>query len=364
MTATVHVPLGDRAYDVIVGCGLLGDAAGFIRERMTASRYLVVYDEAVADTWTKRVEQSLATASLHFDSVSVPSGEKSKCASQLDRLWEFMAGRAYTRDTALIVVGGGVLGDLGGYLAASFLRGIPFVQVPTTLLAMVDSSVGGKTGINLAAGKNLVGAFWQPSLVVADIESLSTLPIEELRSGMAEVIKYGVIRDAELFGWLEQRPSELSREDLAHIVKRSVEIKAEVVANDERETTGLRAILSFGHTLGHAIEAEGDYSAYRHGEAIAIGMVAASLIAVGMKFEDWTDVEHERPVALLRKNGLPTRLTATASIQKLVDRTRVDKKAVSGSVRYVLPTRMGHVKLVKGVDDRLVVSALEQIGAR
>jgi len=362
MPDTVRVPLGDRSYDVVVGSSLLGNCAESIGEVLGKPRLFVLFDEAVALPWAQQVMDSLSTAGFAFDHVSVPSGEKSKSVAEISRLWEMMAQRAFTRDTTLVAVGGGVIGDLGGFLAGSYLRGIPFVQIPTTLLAMVDSSVGGKTGINLQAGKNLVGAFWQPALVLADIDTLSTLPIEEFRSGMAEVIKYGVIRDPDLFSWLEQLGPNPAAADLTRIVHRSVQIKAEVVSGDERETTGLRAILNFGHTLGHAIEAEGAYSAFRHGEAIAIGMVAASLLALKRE-TGWSSDDHSRLEKLLKQSELPTSLPKGYSARRLIDRTRVDKKAVSGQVRYILPTSLGSVKFVKGVDENAVLSVLHEIGA-
>ncbi len=360
MTQIVQVPLGDRAYAVHVGSGLLPHAGTLVRQTIGDRRLFLVYDESVAQPWAASLTQTLKSGGFSIEAASVPSGEASKCVAQLERLWEQMARLAFTRDTAIIALGGGVVGDLAGFLAASFLRGIPFIQIPTTLLAMVDSSVGGKTGINLAAGKNLVGAFWQPALVIADTDTLSTLPEAELRSGMAEVIKYGVIRDPALFAWIEQLGSDIPQTDLAEIVRRSVEIKAEVVASDERETSGLRAILNFGHTLGHAIEAEGGYSTFRHGEAIAIGMAAASLLAL-VQDDGWTQTDHKRLVDLLAKTGLPTRLPVPYSQERLIERTRVDKKAVSGQVRYVLPTRIGHAEVVKKVSDDSVRWALEQI---
>jgi 3-dehydroquinate synthase len=351
--------MGDRSYDVHVGSGLLLTAGALIRKVLGPRRLFIIQDERVVNPWGDKLAASLKAEGFSFEAASVPSGETSKSVGQLERLWEQMAGLAFTRDTAIVALGGGVVGDLAGFLAASFLRGIPFVQIPTTLLAMVDSSVGGKTGINLAAGKNLVGAFWQPALVLADTDTLSTLPDAEFRSGMAEVIKYGVIRDAALFAWIEQSGADFSPSGVAEIVRRSVEIKAEVVEGDEREISGLRAILNFGHTLGHAIEAEGGYSTFRHGEAIAIGMVAAFLALA----QDcgWTQEDHNRLVGLLEKNHLPTKLSSRYSHERLLERTRVDKKAVSGEVRYVLPTRIGHVEVVKSVTDKNVRWALEQV---
>lgn len=298
----------------------------------------------------------------------VPMGEQSKSAEAVAAMWNALAEADFTRDSAIVALGGGVVGDLAGFAAATFLRGIAFVQIPTTLLAMVDSSVGGKTGINLSAGKNLVGSFWQPRLVLADLDCLRTLPDGERHSGMAEVIKYGVIRDAQLFAFLEEHVEHLFEAGeavhLRAVVRRSVEIKAEVVTADERED-GLRRILNFGHTIGHAIEAEGGYGALRHGEAVGIGMVAASLLTLRRgQSPEWTDAEHARLVRLVELAQLPVRVPAGMTAAALLDRTRVDKKARNGQVRYILPVRLGEVEVVRDVTDEMVLGVLRELGAR
>ncbi len=363
---TVRVDLAERSYDIHIGQRLLDSLGGWMKETLRGRQVMIAYDEALASPWMKIVFKTVSDAGFDVLTAPIPTGEPSKCTAELARLWDRMAEANFTRDAAMIALGGGVTGDLVGFAAASFLRGIDFVQIPTSLLAMVDSSVGGKTGINLESGKNLVGAFWQPRLVVADLDCLGTLSEAERNSGMAEVIKYGVIRDAEFFAFLEENIENVfdpgNADKLTHVVKRSVEIKADVVANDEREG-GLRRILNFGHTIGHAIEAEGHYRDFRHGEAIAIGMVAASLLTVRRAPEGWTATEHDRLVRLIERANLPVRLPAGYSAQALLDRTRVDKKALGGTVRYVLPTRMGHVETVKDVSDEAVVAVCKELGA-
>jgi len=363
----VHVPLGERAYDIEISGGLLDRAGDICARTLSGRKVLVAFDAAVEKPWADRVASSIAAAGFEVHRHSIPTGERSKCTTQLDALWNAMAERDFARDSALVAVGGGVVGDLGGFAAASFLRGIDLVHVPTSLLAMVDSSVGGKTGINLAAGKNLVGAFWQPRLVLMDPEGLTTLPIAEFRSGMAEIVKNGVIFDADLFAFLEKAMPTIARpegrSDLLRVIARSAEIKATVVAADERES-GLRRILNFGHTLGHALEAEGGYKDLRHGEAVAIGMVAVSLLTTRRSVPGWPMAEHERLERLLEVAGLPTRIPAHMGAESLLDRTRVDKKVAKGVVRYVLPTKMGEVQTVNDVKDEEVVGVCRALGAR
>lgn len=346
--------MGDRSYDILIGRRLIDTLGETLRAAVAGNQTLIVCDEAVASPAGKLIFRKLADAGFDCAIHQVPSGEASKNADEVARIWGVLADGNFDRGSSVVALGGGMVGDLAGFAAASYLRGVSFVQVPTTLLAMVDSSVGGKTGINLPQGKNLVGAFHQPRLVVADLDLLQTLPAEERASGLAEVIKYGVIYDAEFFAFLEGHievlfdPADVSH--LVHTIQRSVEIKADVVSQDERES-GLRAILNFGHTLGHAVEAEADYGGLRHGECVAIGMVAASLLTVRRGIEGWTEREHERLVALIEKANLPTRIPATLGEEQLLRRTRIDKKTRNGKVNYVLPTRLGHVDIVRDVTD-------------
>ncbi|MCB2153974.1 3-dehydroquinate synthase [bacterium] len=365
--ARVRVELGKRSYEIIIGRRLFDTAGSFLREVVEGDQVLVVCDEAVESPWSKLLTKTLATSGFDVGIISMPSGEKTKSVECIGQLWEMLADGAFARDSAMVALGGGVAGDLTGFAAATYLRGIAFVQVPTTLLAMVDSSVGGKTGVNLEQGKNLVGSFWQPAMVLADLDCLKTLPVEERISGMAEVIKYGVIRDAEFFDFLEENLDTIFQpgydEQLVHAVKRSVEIKADVVAEDERES-GLRAILNFGHTVGHAIEAETKYGKLRHGEAISIGMVVASMISLNRDtYEEWTQTEHDRLVKLLERTGLPTRVPEGLSAETLIERTQMDKKVRKGRIRYVLPVRMGEVELVRDVEAEEVAIVLKELGA-
>jgi 3-dehydroquinate synthase len=362
---TVLVELPDRTYHILIGRRLLDSIESLAHDIVHGDKVMIVADAAVESPWGKKMLRALRETDYDVELFIIPSGETSKSPEVLMQLWERLAAAGFTRDSAIIALGGGVTGDLAGFAAASFLRGINYIQVPTTLLAMVDSSVGGKTGINLASGKNLVGAFWQPSLVIIDLDVLGTLPDAARTSGLAEIIKYGVIHDADLFATLEREAEKLfvpgHGELLASIVRRSVEIKALVVGADEREA-GLRAILNFGHTLGHAIEAETHYTRYSHGEAVAMGMVAASLIAVRRGGTQWTSEEHGRLVALIGRAGLPTAPPADVSAEALVARTYHDKKVKSGVVRYVLPTRVGKVELVRDVTDEMVLAVLRELG--
>jgi 3-dehydroquinate synthase len=272
------------------------------------------------------------------------------------------------RKAVVIAVGGGVLGDLAGFLAATWNRGVRFVQVPTTLLAMVDSSVGGKTGINLPSAKNVVGAFWQPHLVWADLTALNSLPDREYRSGLAEVVKYGVILDPRLFAMLEANVDRILDRDpeaVASIVQRSCELKAQVVAADEFETTGLRAILNYGHTFGHALEALTGYGTLLHGEAVSIGMTMAAHLAATL--ERWPAAMIVRQTELLERLHLPTRINGQAASQATPDRVlqamQLDKKTEHGQLNLILPTRLGHVETVRGVDPALIAEAIAACSA-
>jgi len=359
---TIRLRLGaaaaDRSYDIVVGEGLcttLGPAV----VAAGASRSVIVTDAAVADTHAARVAASLAAAGSDTTLLTVASGEGSKSAAEATRLWQAFARLAVDRLTHVVAVGGGVVGDLAGFVAATFARGLPIWQVPTTLVAQVDSAIGGKTGINLEAGKNLVGSFWQPRGVFADIATLATLPDREFTSGLAEVLKYGVILDAEFFAWLERTSAAVRGRDpaaLIHIVERSAALKAHVVERDEHETSGLRAILNYGHTFGHAFETAAGYGALLHGEAVAIGMAAAARLAEALGRVDPGFVS--RQDALLRSLGLPVTAADLGWTPPPADDLLAimgrDKKTVGGRLRFVLPSRIGHVELVDGMDAGLV----------
>ena len=349
----VTVSLGERSYDILIGVKLeeLGQRMVELRiGRKTA----VVTNPTVNKLYGSRVLQSLTASDFRAMPVEIPDGEQYKTIDWANSIFTALLINTFDRRSPLVALGGGVIGDLTGFAAACYMRGVPFIQVPTTLLAMVDSSVGGKTGVNHPMGKNMIGAFYQPRLVLMDLDVLKTLPKEEFISGMAEVIKYGVIWDHELFDFLEKnREKILALEEgpLGHIISRSCEIKADVVSKDEREG-GLRAILNFGHTLGHAIETLSNYSV-RHGEAIAIGMVYASRLAerTGLCAPRVT----ERVTKLLADYGLPTSLAVLdrrPSVTELLDTIQVDKKAEGGKVRFVLPKKIGEVVISKDWDER------------
>ena len=318
-----------------------------LRGRPELRRALVVADANVAVPHGAVIVDSLRAAGFAVELLTVDAGEETKSVAWLARIWDRLGAMKLGRDGLLVAVGGGVIGDLVGFAAASWLRGVDFVQVPTSLLAMVDSSVGGKTGINHETGKNLIGAFWQPRLVLADLATLATLSRGERISGMAEVIKYGVIRDADFFAWLEREVEavrDLAPAALAKAVYDSCAVKAEVVGADERETSGLREILNFGHTVGHALENSAGYGALRHGEAISIGMVVEGRLALG-RHEGWTPLEQARLESLLERAGLPLRVPKELglTLAAVQEAAKSDKKNRAGTVRYMLPTRLGEV---------------------
>lgn len=361
---TIRVQLrgdgGDRSYEIACGSGLLPAVGGLVAEA-GARRAVVIADAAVAHSHAAAVAASLRAAGVEPTGLEVPSGEGSKSLDSAGRLWDEMSRLAVDRGTHVVAVGGGVVGDLAGFVAATFARGLPLWHVPTTLVAQVDSAIGGKTGINLAAGKNLVGAFWQPLGVVADIDTLATLPAREFTSGLAEVVKYGMILDAHFFGWLEAHAADLvAREPAAisHAVERSAALKAGVVEQDERELSGLRAALNYGHTFGHAYETAAGYGTLLHGEAVAIGMARAARLAVLLGRLDEAIVA--RQDRLLEALHLPTSPQVAGPIEPatLLAIMGRDKKALHGKLRFVLPDAIGHVNLVDGVDPAAVERVL------
>lgn len=341
----VEVPLGNRSYTIKVGVGLLPRLGAECAALKLGHRCAVITDARVGKHFAAAVLKSLAGSGFEPVLVTVPAGEKSKRVAMVEYCYDQLAGHRLERKSFIVALGGGVVGDLAGFTAATYLRGIPFVQVPTTLLAQVDSSVGGKTGVNLKAGKNLVGAFYQPRLVLSDLDTLQTLPKREFVSGLGEVIKYGIIYDPILFAQLERNLPRLLERDpatLGAVVARCCEIKAEVVGQDETDS-GLRAILNFGHTIGHAIENSSGYGKYLHGEAISIGQVAAARLShevLGLPSGDVVRIEK-----LLAKAGLPVRCKLDAARRrKLTAAMRLDKKVSGGEVKFVLADRLGRVK--------------------
>ena len=353
-------PATDRSYDIVCGRELL-DSMG---ERLRAAgvcRAVIVADAAVVGTHADRVARGLHAVGIDAPTLTVPSGESSKCLAEAGRLWNAFAEMAVDRRTHVVAVGGGVVGDLAGFVASTFARGLPVWHVPTTLVAQVDSAIGGKTGINLTGGKNLVGVFWQPFGVVADIDTLATLPDREFVSGLAEVVKYGMILDRDFFVWLEENADFLIRREplaLAHAVSRSAAIKALVVEQDERETTGLRAALNYGHTFAHAYETVAGYGTLLHGEAVAIGMAKAARLAARIGRVSSEIVA--RQDQLLKAMSLP--VEPSESLRKaspLIAVMARDKKSVNGQLRFVLPSEIGHVDLIDGIDENLVRTVLE-----
>jgi 3-dehydroquinate synthase len=355
----IRVPLGERSYNVLVAPGALSTyCAEQWDEAAVLSNHAVMplYGEALSQ---RRRERGLKTL-VHV----APNGEAAKNIDETTRAWDTLAQGGLTRRGAVVAVGGGVVGDWAGFVAATWMRGVDFVQVPTTLLAMVDSSVGGKTGINHPRAKNLIGAFHQPRFVLADPQVLATLPQREVRAGLAEVIKYGVIADAEFFFWLEENLDGALNGDvdaLSHIIARSVEIKAQVVGEDERESdsSGRRATLNYGHTLGHAIEATAAYGKYLHGEAIAIGMTVAARLALEMGTIARNEGQEliERQTRLFERAGLPTAVPSECSWDALVAAMALDKKSRGASLNFVLPTRLGHVEVFRDVPAPAVCAA-------
>ena len=361
---TVHVALSERSYDISIGAGILVDIDKYVSEFDDVSHVVVISDSNVSELYAGTIfrllsnEVSRANVREAYFLV-VDAGEESKSVDWLSTLWQSLLEVGADRKTLIVAVGGGVIGDLAGFAAASYGRGIRFVQVPTTLLAQVDSSVGGKTGINLPKAKNMVGAFWQPLGVLIDTQTLRTLPAPEFSAGLAEVIKYGVILDDEFFAMLEnniegimQRESDIMQQ----VIKRCCELKAYVVQEDERETTGLRAVLNYGHTFCHAIESVTGYGHYLHGEAVSIGMLCASRLAAAMGRID-SEVT-DRQQRLLEKAGLPVAMP-DLDHDALIAIMRNDKKAEHGKMRFVLPTRLGHVELVGDVDEQDVRNAMQ-----
>ncbi len=351
MKRDITVDLGDRSYPIHIGSGNLDSLGTACKAAGLKGRCLIVTDENVAPLYADRAFQSLEKAGFTPVLETLPAGEPTKSQAQLLNLYSKAAAHGLDRHSFMVALGGGVIGDLTGFAAASWLRGIRFVQVPTTLLAMVDSSVGGKTGINIPAGKNLVGAFHQPSLVMLDLNTLKTLPPRELAAGMAEVVKYGVIWDEELFRALEKAAAKFPDiGDLSEIVARCCEIKAEVVRQDEREG-GLRSILNFGHTAAHAIENAAGYGRYLHGEAVAIGMVYAAHLSVALK--ELSVEESARIEKLLAGLSLPVGVPELAW-KDIRAAMAVDKKTVGGLPKFVLADRIGHVEFGCEVPEKLL----------
>ncbi len=347
------VGLQDRAYPIHIEYGCLSNIGRDLERRRIANRYCIIADDTVAALYGDCVLKSLQQNNLNGEILTFPAGEASKNLSLFAKLCSELAQRGFDRKDSIIALGGGVTGDLAGFIAASYLRGINFVQVPTTLLAQVDSSVGGKTGVDIPEGKNLVGAFYQPKIVYIDISVLKTLPKDEFAGGMAEVIKYGIIRDAEFFKYLqENREAALNsdKEVLEKIIRTCCQIKADVVAEDEREAD-LRRILNYGHTIGHAVEAVSRFSII-HGKAVAIGMVAAARIAERLQLLSKENCKEIYQILI--NYELPTEIPGEFDKELIKRYLLTDKKSVAGIISYVLPKKIGEVIITSDVGDSVV----------
>ncbi|MBS6034503.1 MAG: 3-dehydroquinate synthase [Pantoea sp.] len=353
----ITVSLGERSYPITIAAGLFNDPASFWP--LTAGENaMVVTNQTLAPLYLDKLSALLTAAGVKVDQVILPDGEQYKTLAVMVQVFTALLQKPHGRDTTLIALGGGVIGDLTGFAAASYQRGVRFIQVPTTLLSQVDSSVGGKTAVNHPLGKNMIGAFYQPASVVIDTACLHSLPARELASGLAEVIKYGIILDGAFFQWLEQNLDALLALDeqaLAYCIRRCCELKADVVAADERET-GQRALLNLGHTFGHAIEAQMGYGNWLHGEAIAAGMVMAARTAE--RLDQFSPQQTERIITLLQRAGLPVHGPQEMSAEMYLPHMMRDKKVLAGELRLVLPLSIGRSEVRGGVAHDMVLAAI------
>lgn len=343
MLNPVIVRTGTQSYEVVIGPGALDQAGLLISQKLKRPECALVTDDNVAALFGEKVSRSLADAGFRPTLIKVRPGEGSKTMVQAETICSRMIEAGLDRSSFVVALGGGMVGDLAGFAAAVYHRGIPCVQMPTTLLAQVDSSIGGKTAVNTAAGKNLIGAWHQPALVISDVNTLATLPPREWRQGLAEVVKHAVIRDAEMFEMLQQ----FDRDELASLVRRNIEIKAAIVSTDEREITGERALLNFGHTIGHAIERAGEYRDFLHGEAVSLGIVAACEVSV--RKAGLPESDREKIIRTLQSFELPTTLPADFSKEEILEGIRFDKKFTQGAVRFVVVSAIGTAHLATDV---------------
>lgn len=356
---TLTVELGDRSYPIVIASGTLPGIGQALAGSGYRGRLALISNPTVYGLYGNSVAASLRGAGFDLCEILIPDGEEHKSLSSAEMIYTELLKAGLDRKSALVALGGGVIGDLTGFVASTFMRGIDFIQVPTTLLAQVDSSVGGKTGVNHPLGKNMIGTFWQPRLVWIDIETLRTLPKREYLSGLAEVIKYGVIWDEAFFSFLgteREKVLALDSAVLVRLISRSCEIKAEVVSKDERES-GLRAILNYGHTIGHAVETATGYIRYLHGEAVAIGMMSAALLAQRLGLID--RAQADRIGALIREYGLPAVIPDSVGFDDLLSCMQRDKKTVSGALTFILPEKIGAVRIEKGVMPEVIRQAVD-----
>ncbi|MZR29279.1 3-dehydroquinate synthase [Sneathiella litorea] len=361
----VQVALGLRSYEILIGADLIAGAGAILKDMIKNPRVAIVTDENVAALHLNGLQNSLTEAGIQFSTFVFPPGESSKSIASYSDLMNRLLDSRIQRDEALIALGGGVIGDLTGFAASTLRRGVDFIQIPTTLLSQVDSSVGGKTGINAPQGKNLIGAFYQPRLVLADISALDTLPPREVLAGYAEVVKYGLLGDYEIFEWLELNGKKVIEGDAAariYAVEQSVKAKARIVAKDEREG-GVRALLNLGHTFGHALEAETGYGPHlNHGEAVAIGMIMAAELSASLGYLDRQDCGRIR--AHFKSLGLPVRVPDIAGVnwnaEKLLAHMRQDKKISGGKITLILMKAIGDTFITKTIEEADILSLLQQ----
>jgi 3-dehydroquinate synthase len=353
----IQVQAAKHSYRVLIGSGILGATAGAVKDVLSPAACAVISDTNVAPRFGDQLQRSLIAAGYEPRLLTVPAGEESKTLERAGDICEQMLSAGLNRQSFVIGLGGGVIGDLSGFVAAIFERGIPHVQVPTTLLAMVDSSIGGKTGVNTGAGKNLIGAFHPPVLVLDDVEVLRKLPRRELNQGFAEIIKHSIIADAKMFRQLEDVDPE--KVDFAPLIRENIATKARIVKKDEFERKGERALLNFGHTIGHAIERAAEYRDLVHGEAVSLGIVAASELS--MKKAGLPKKDRDRIVDLLRRFGLPIQLRKDFPREKIFDALKFDKKFVRGEVRFVVTTKIGSAELASDVTMDDLRAAVEML---
>ncbi|RKL62175.1 3-dehydroquinate synthase [Thermoanaerobacteraceae bacterium SP2] len=352
----INVNLGKRSYPIFIEHGILGNISKIVREYFSDRKILVITDSNVVDLYARQIAAGLENEGFQTFVEVVPAGEVSKSLARAEDLYNAALDHRLDRKSAILALGGGVVGDLAGFIAATYMRGIGFIQVPTTLLAQVDSSVGGKVAVNLPRAKNIVGAFYQPKLVIIDPDTLLSLPEREFAEGLAEVIKYGIIRDEDFFRWLEQYIKNLRQNtaDLVHAIKRSCEIKAEIVSEDEAEC-GLRMVLNFGHTVGHALEAVFGYGTLLHGEAVALGMVFEAKIALNRGLID------ERTflrIEGLVKSAVPKDLPHRPDPDSLIESMSFDKKNLNEKITFILPERLGRVGVYSDITAKEILQAI------
>jgi len=356
---TLRVELGEKSYPIYIGSNLL-EQESLWQKHIQSKQVLIVTNTTVSSLYLDKVIASLSA--FQVETIELPDGEQYKSLEYLTKIFDCLLEKKYSRNCTLLALGGGVVGDMGGFAAACYQRGIAFIQIPTTVLAQVDSSVGGKTGVNHPLGKNMIGAFYQPKCVIADIDVLDTLEDRHLIAGLAEIIKYGLIRDRQLFEWLEQNMALLLARDkpaLAYVIERSCINKAEIVAEDEFES-GIRAILNLGHTFGHAIETGMGYGVYIHGEAVAIGICYAADLSHRMGWISEQDVD--RIITLLKQAKLPVTPPKTMDVAQFIDLMSVDKKNVDGKIRVILLQAIGTAALPVSVDQLLLEQTLSDYG--